>query len=116
VASSEVRDVVTAFGKLKLFMTGVGLFTFLVLAPVTAQPRTVPLHDPTLLNIGINCRWESRCMRLQRKAMHHALTYISKAKPPTLRIQRCNRNAARGRSRIDWVGFDHCIRNGKMGR
>jgi hypothetical protein len=76
----------------------------------------VPLRDPIMLSIGINCRWEAQCMKLQHKAMNRAMAYMSKAKPPTARIHRCNRNAARARWRVDWVGFDHCIRNRAMDR
>jgi hypothetical protein len=55
-------------------------------------------------------------MALQKKAMKRALRYISRSKPSIARIHRCNRNAARARARVDWVGFDHCIRNHAMGR
>jgi hypothetical protein len=76
----------------------------------------VPLRDPAFLNIGFNCQWEARCMKLQQKAMTRALKYIGKVRPSNAAIHRCNRNAARGRSRVDWIGFDHCIRNRTLGR
>jgi hypothetical protein len=69
------------------------------------------LHDPVSLNIGINCSWQKRCMASQRRAMHSALAFVARRHPPQWRVQMCNRNAARGGARIDWVGFDHCIRN-----
>ena len=50
-------------------------------------------------------------MRSQQKAMKRALGYVKKADPPTWRIHLCNRNASRKRGRVDWVGFDNCIRN-----
>jgi hypothetical protein len=80
-----------------------------VTAPVAAGLS--PLNDPGFLNIGLSCRWENRCMSVQRKAMKRALGYVRKYQPPTWRIQLCNRNAARGYQRVDWIGFDHCIRN-----
>ena len=30
--------------------------------------------------------------------------------------QLCNRNAGRGGYRVDWVGFEHCIRNSGLNR
>jgi hypothetical protein len=102
--------------QLGFLAAGFGSIAILLLATDAAALGPAPLRDPTTLNIGLNCRWEARCMKLQQKAMNHALTYMWKAKPPTARIHRCNRNARRARSRIDWVGFDHCIRNRAMGR
>ena len=74
----------------------------------TARP---PLHNPVLLNVGMVCRWNARCMDRQEGAMKRALKYVRKKDPPTWRIQLCNRNARRGSQRVDWVGFDRCIRN-----
>ena len=70
-----------------------------------------PLYDPVFLNIGFVCRWESRCMDRQDDAMQRALKFVRKKKPPTWRVQQCNRNAGRKGQRVDWVGFDRCIRN-----
>ncbi|HKX91402.1 MAG TPA: hypothetical protein VJM15_03125 [Sphingomicrobium sp.] len=70
-----------------------------------------PLYDPTFLNIGFVCRWEARCMDRQSDAMKRALKYVRKRNPPAWRIQLCNRNAGRKGQRVDWVGYDHCIRN-----
>ena len=75
-----------------------------------AQPRPI-LYDPIALNIGVSCHWQSTCMSRQRRAMKSALAYVAKAKPPQWKIQLCNRNASRGGVRVDWIGFDHCIRN-----
>lgn len=84
----------------------------LILCCVAARARaSVPLNNPGLLNIGLSCRWEQRCMTTQRKAMQKALDYVRKARPPAWRVQLCNRNASRGYQRVDWIGFDHCIRN-----
>jgi hypothetical protein len=72
------------------------------------------IHDPVALNIGINCQWQSRCMTQQRAAMKRALSYVEKYRPPQWRVHLCNRNAARGGDRVDWVGFDHCIQNAAL--
>ena len=80
--------------------------------PLSASPaRTPAIHDPVALNIGVNCQWQPRCMAQHRAAMRLALTYVAKARLPQWRIQVCNRNASRGGNRVDWIGFDHCIRN-----
>ena len=43
--------------------------------------------------------------------MKRSLKYVKKTQPPLWRVQMCNRNAGRQRLRVDWVGFDNCIRN-----
>ena len=78
--------------------------------------RTPALHDAVTLNIGVNCQWQARCMGLQRAAMNRALLTVARARPAQWRIQLCNRNASRGGNRVDWIGFDHCIRNGALTR
>jgi hypothetical protein len=70
-----------------------------------------PLYDPVLLNIGLVCQWNTHCMGKQQKAMKRALKYVRKTDPPAWRIQQCNRNASRKRQRVDWVGYENCIRN-----
>jgi hypothetical protein len=83
--------------------------------PVSAHADQRPmLYDAVALNIGINCQWQSSCMSQQRAAMKHALGYVTKERPPQWRVQLCNRNAGRGRSRVDWIGFNHCIRNAAL--
>ena len=85
--------------------------------PVSASgARAAVVHDPVALNIGVNCQWQPRCMAQQRSAMKHALAFVAKARPPQWRIQLCNRNASRGGNRVDWVGYDHCIRNAALYR
>jgi len=79
-----------------------------VRAPVYA---VAPLYDAVALNIGVNCQWQKRCIGSQRRAMNDARKYIAKYNPPLWRIHLCNRNAARTRDRVDWVGFNNCIRN-----
>lgn len=83
-----------------------------IAAPALAEPP--PLSDPAFLNIGLSCRWETRCINSQKKAMKQALGYVRKGRPATWRIQMCNRNAGRGYQRVDWIGFDHCIRNASL--
>ena len=70
-----------------------------------------PLTDPVSLNIGISCQWQQKCMKAQTKAMKRALKYVNANSVPAWRLQTCNRNAGRQRTRVDWVGFDNCIRN-----
>jgi hypothetical protein len=83
-------------------------------AAFAAQFRAPPLYDAAALNIGINCQWQQRCMAQQQHAKSRALSYVKKAQPPVWRIHLCNRNASRGRNRVDWVGFDNCIRNASL--
>jgi len=73
-----------------------------------------PLYDGVTLNIGVNCHWERQCMERQQRAMRNAIKYVSKYHPPPSRIQQCNRNASRGRGRVDWVGFNNCVRNPRI--
>jgi hypothetical protein len=75
-----------------------------------AQAR-VPLYDSISLNIGLNCQWQRNCMVAQQRAMKRALAYVKSRRPAAARIHLCNRNARRARNRVDWVGFDNCIRN-----
>ena len=86
----------------------VGLCAAFAPAPAAARP---PLADPVTLNIGINCQWQQHCIKSQTKAMKRSLKYVRKTQPPLWRLQMCNRNAGRQRLRVDWVGFDNCIRN-----
>jgi len=96
-------------------MKGTLFAGFVLLWPVAsaAQPRA-PLHDPTYLNIGLSCQWQQKCIAKQKKAMASALKYVKKYQPPNWRIHLCNRNAARNGYRVDWVGFDNCIRNASL--
>jgi hypothetical protein len=79
----------------------------------TAERRAV-VHDPVVLNIGVTCQWQPRCIAQQRRAMNGALSFVARSSPPHWRVQLCNRNAGRGGDRVDWVGFDHCIRNADL--
>lgn len=75
-----------------------------------------PLNNPALLNIGLVCKWDSRCIKRQERAMGRALSYVKTRRPPQWKIQACNRNAARGRNRVDWVGYVNCITNPRLAR
>jgi len=86
----------------------------LVLLTFVRPAAAAPLHDAVTLNIGLNCQWQARCIDRQHKAMKRALSYVSKKRPAAWRIHQCNRNAARRRNRVDWVGFDNCIRNADL--
>jgi hypothetical protein len=82
-------------------------------AAMAAQAR-VPLYDSIGLNIGINCHWQQKCIRDQQQAMKRALGFVKKRQPPLWRVHLCNRNASRGVNRVDWIGFDNCIRNASL--
>lgn len=93
-------------------------FAALLAAPAAsgvADARSAaPIYDPVSLNIGLNCKWDERCIKQQQRAMRRATGFVQSKRPATWRIQQCNRNAARGRSRVDWIGFDNCIRNASL--
>lgn len=72
------------------------------------------LADPVALNIGLGCQWELSCINRHKRAMNNALKYVAKYRPPQWRIEQCNRNAQRGRERVDWIGFNQCIRNADL--
>ena len=80
-------------------------------AGTRAEARSAPLADPVSLNIGLSCQWQQRCMSKQKKAMKRALKYVRKEQLPSWRIEMCNRNASKSRSRVDWIGFNNCVRN-----
>ena len=76
--------------------------------------RNPPLMRPAILNIGYVCRWEARCMRRQEQAMNRSIKYVRKYRPPAWKVRLCNRNASRGRSRVDWIGMSNCLRNPRL--
>lgn len=81
------------------------------LPAMAASSAIGQLGDPVALNIGLNCRWDRRCMSAQKSAMKKSLKYVDKYDPPQWRLHLCNRNASRSSARVDWVGFDRCVRN-----
>ncbi|MGH6783937.1 MAG: hypothetical protein ACREBP_04865 [Sphingomicrobium sp.] len=80
-------------------------------AAATAASTRGQLGDPVALNIGLVCEWQQACIAAQKSAMKKSLKYVAKYQPPQWRVHLCNKNAARSRLRVDWIGFDHCIRN-----
>ena len=92
----------------------VGALLLPLAVPAAAAQTRVPLYDSIGLNIGLNCQWRSSCIANQQRAMTRALGYVKTQRPPLWRIHLCNRNAARGRNRVDWMGFDNCIRNAAL--
>lgn len=86
-----------------------------MMLPISADAGGRPiLYDAVALNIGVNCQWQSQCMSEQRKAMKRALGYVADHDPPHWRVELCNRNAGRSGYRVDWVGYDNCIRNASL--
>jgi hypothetical protein len=81
---------------------------------VAARGEPAPLFNPARLNIGLACQWQARCMSEQEHAMDHALKYVRKYRPAVWKVELCNRNASRNRSRVDWTGFNNCIRNSTL--
>ncbi len=86
-----------------------------LLADAQEARAAAPLYDPIVLNIGVNCQWQPRCEKQQHGAMKDAHRFIAHEHPPLWRIQLCNKNARRGAARIDWIGFNDCIRNPSLG-
>ena len=79
-----------------------------------AYASGAPIYDSMRLNIGLNCRWERQCIAAQTHAMHRALSFVKTNRPRQELIHLCNRNAKRSRFRVDWIGFDNCIRNSRL--
>ena len=100
--------------RLRLALAAVALGSVGALTSDSLAAKTPPLRNPALLNIGFVCRWQSRCIRTQQRAMERALKYVAKYRPPTWKIQLCNRNSARNGTRKDWIGFDNCVRNAAL--
>lgn len=92
-------------------------FTVAAMAFIASQGHALalaPLYNPVVLNVGISCQWQRSCERRQLDAMVRARDYVANANPPVWRIHLCNRNARRGTAKVDWIGFDHCIRNMRL--
>lgn len=88
----------------------------LLLSSGSSAFAAAPLFDSVRLNIGINCRWERKCIGSQTRAMDSALSYVKSRRPAQFLIHLCNRNAKRGPYRVDWIGFNNCIRNPRFKR
>ena len=92
---------------IRYFLVGAGA----VAIAASAGARAPLLNDPVRLNIGYVCAWQVACIDRQHTAMRKALRYVKRYDPPKWKIQQCNRNASRGRSRVDWIGYYNCIQN-----
>ncbi len=91
------------------------ILTALAASSLSAESaRRAPLRDPVFLNIGFVCRWQTRCITNQQRAMKSSLHYVNSYRPPAWKVQVCNRNSSRGGTRKDWTGFNNCIRNSKV--
>jgi hypothetical protein len=91
-----------------------GIAAFLLAGATGAFASGAPIYDSVQLNIGLNCHWERRCISAQNRAMERALSYVKARRASESRIHLCNRNAKRTRHRVDWIGFDNCIRNPRL--
>ena len=80
----------------------------------TSASGQVRRTHPVLSNIGGLCRWQNDCMFKQQRSMRSALEFVGSNRPPTWRVELCNRNASRARNKVDWIGFDSCIRNKRL--
>lgn len=85
-------------------------------AAAAAGSGVAPINNPAILNIGYLCGWQEQCMSRQERAMNRALAYVKHRHPPLWKVQQCNRNASRKRARVDWIGFNNCIRNKSVRR
>jgi hypothetical protein len=107
-----------ALGRAEWHLSGMGgklaLAALALLASRADSHALAPLYDPVVLNVGISCQWQRSCERRQLKAMSSARKFIARTHPPLWRIQLCNRNAWRGAARVDWIGFNNCIRNKRL--
>jgi hypothetical protein len=92
------------------------LLAFLGILGARPHHRVAPIHDPALINIGLVCRWDRSCIDLQQAAMRRSMQRVAVTKPPLWKLHLCNRNAARGPYRTDWIGFENCISNNRLKR
>ena len=82
-----------------------------------AAAKLPPLRDPIFLNIGFVCQWQERWIQSQQRAHRRAIAYVKKSRPPSWKVQLCNRRATLRRTgRVDWISYNHCIRNPKVRR
>jgi hypothetical protein len=89
------------------------IIALLISAAGNTQTRRA---HPVIQNIGTLCKWQKACMAKQQHSMQRALSYVAVNRPASWRVHLCNRNASRARNKVDWVGFDACIRNKKLKR
>ena len=82
-------------------------------AGAAVVPPPGAIH-PVVRTINLLCKSQSSCTQRQWRAMQSAFSFMREKRPPVWKIEQCNRNAAKQRSRIDWIGFNNCIRNPKV--
>ena len=93
----------------------VAVATVLLWSGTPDHRRDLPLiRNPVLLNMGFVCKWQNACIGRQQRAMRSSLAYVKTQRIPAWKIRLCNRNASRGGTRKDWVGFNNCIRNPRL--
>ena len=78
---------------------------------LAAKPGVV---HPVVRNISTLCKGDKACIQRQWKGMQSAFAYMRAKRPPIWKIEQCNRNASRQRNRVDWLGFNNCVRNPKV--
>ena len=83
-------------------------------ASQAAEARRVPAIHPVVRNINLLCKSQSACVQRQWRAMQNAFAFMRAKRLPVWKIEQCNLNAAKQRTRIDWIGFNNCIRNPKV--
>ena len=88
-----------------------GSLCIVVIASTASVASSRTPADPVSKNIRSNCNAQKRCIAQQRAAMRRALNYLAAVRPPEWKLQLCNKNASRGGVRVDWIGFENCIRN-----
>ncbi len=84
------------------------------LAAAGAEAQRAPPIHPVVRNINLLCKSQSSCVQRQWRSMQAAFAFMRARQLPVWKIELCNRNAAKQRSRIDWIGFNNCIRNPKV--
>ena len=95
-------------------MTRLIAILVLGLAAAGAEAQRAPPIHPVVRNINLLCKSQSGCVQRQWRSMQAAFAFMRAKRPPVWKIEQCNRNAAKQRSRIDWIGFNNCIRNPKV--
>jgi hypothetical protein len=88
-----------------------GVIALALVASAAGAETAAPIYDPVTLNVGVSCQWQQTCQRRQMKAMVAARKYMAAKNPSLAKIHLCNRNARRGTAKVDWIGFNDCIRN-----
>ena len=98
-------------------MRRLAVIASLAFAPVAGAHAANPsVVHPVYRNIASICGGQKSCIDRQWRGMQRAFAYMRNKGVPVWKIDVCNRNATRKSRRIDWIGFDNCIRNTKLRR